>query len=106
MERICKRAGMPERGWHILRHTFGTHAAMLGCNPWSLMTWMGHKTISETMRYVHVANAHRRTIPEQVIHAAGSEIDPDRRILLMLAARRGTQVAPAASRDHEAEVLR
>lgn len=33
------------------------------------------------MRYVHVANAHRRTIPEQVIHAAGSENDPDRRIL-------------------------
>jgi hypothetical protein len=28
---------------------------MLGVNPWTLMTWMGHKTITETMRYVHVA---------------------------------------------------
>jgi integrase len=26
--RICRAAGLPERGWHILRHGFGTHAAM------------------------------------------------------------------------------
>jgi integrase len=103
MERICKCAGLPSRGWHILRHTFGTHAAMFGCNPWSLMTWMGHKTISETMRYVHVANAHRRQIPEEVLRAAGTEIDPDRRVLLMLGARRGTPVAPTAAPNKEAE---
>ena len=39
---------------------------------------------TETMRYVHVASAHKRPIPEEVIAAAKSEIDPDRRILLML----------------------
>lgn len=33
---------------------------MFGVNPWTLMTWMGHMTITETMRYVHVAIAHRR----------------------------------------------
>jgi integrase len=103
MKRICKRAGMPHRGWHILRHTFGTHAAMLGCNPWSLMTWMGHKTITETLRYVHVASAHRRQIPEHVIRAAGSDFDPDRRVLCMLGARRGTPVAPTVSSIQQAE---
>jgi integrase len=103
MDRICKRAGLPERGWHILRDTFGTHAAMLGYNPWSLMTWMGHKTITETLRYVHVANAHRRQIPEVVIRAAGTEIDPDRRVLCLLGARRGTPVAPALPATIEAE---
>ena len=93
MERICKRAGLPPDGWHHLRHTFGTHAAMFGVNPWTLMTWMGHKTITETMRYVHVANAHRRPIPEDVLAAPGAEVDPDRRIVKMLGSR-GTSVAP------------
>jgi integrase len=87
IERISKRAGLTIKGWHHLRHTFGTHAAMFGVNPWSLMTWMGHKTITETMRYVHVANAHRRPIPPLVIASAGAEVDPDRRIILMLGAR-------------------
>jgi integrase len=58
--KICRRAGLPERGWHTLRHTFGTHAAMFGANPWRLQAWMGHKRIDETMRYVHVAGDHMR----------------------------------------------
>src|SRR3569833_3046429 len=44
-----RRLRLPERGWHVLRHSFGTHAAMLGVNPWQLQTWMGHKRIDETM---------------------------------------------------------
>ncbi|MCU1278318.1 MAG: hypothetical protein JWM53_1864 [bacterium] len=66
---------------------------MFGVNPWTLMTWMGHKTITETMRYVHVANAHRRPIPPDVLAAPGTEVDPDRRIVMMLGSR-GTSVAP------------
>ena len=33
--RVCKRAGLPEREWHTLRHSFGTHAALFGANPGS-----------------------------------------------------------------------
>jgi hypothetical protein len=47
---------------------------------------MGHKRIDETMIYVHVAENHRREIPEVVVAAAATELDPDRRILKMLAA--------------------
>jgi integrase len=50
--RICRRAGLPEKRRHTLRHTFGTHAALLGVNPWRLQSWMGHKRIDETMIYV------------------------------------------------------
>jgi integrase len=85
--RICRRAGLPEKRWHTLRHTFGTHAALFGVNPWRLQSWMGHKRIDETMIYVHVAENHRREVPEPVLEAAQSETDPDRRILAMLAAR-------------------
>lgn len=92
IERICRRAGLPVRQWHTLRHTFGTHAALFGVNPWRLQTWLGHKRIDETMLYVHVAEAHARELPEPVHEAAQTEVDPDRRIVAMLGAR-GSSVA-------------
>ena len=85
--RICRLAGLPERGWHTLRHTFGTHTALFGVNPWRLMTWLGHKRIDETMRYVHVAEAHRRDLDPELLAAAADERDPDRRVLKLLGAR-------------------
>jgi len=94
IERICRRAGLPERLWHTLRHTFGTHAALFGVNPWRLQAWLGHKRIDETMLYVHVAESHAREWPEPVQEAASRELDPDKRILAMLGARvRGSHVA-------------
>jgi hypothetical protein len=53
---------------------------------------MGHKRIDETMIYVHVAEHHRREIPECCSTAAASETDPDRRVLAILSAR-GANVA-------------
>jgi integrase len=87
--RIYARAGVPERRgeWHLLRHSFGTHAALFGVNPWRLQAWLGHKRIDETMLYVHVAEAHRRQIPAEVLSAAAGETDPDRRIVAMLGGR-------------------
>jgi integrase len=49
-----------ERGWHVLRHSFATHAAMFGVNPWSLQNWLGHKRMEETM--IHVALGARGNI--------------------------------------------
>jgi len=86
MERLCRKAGVPESGWHRLRR-FGTHAATFGVNPWRLMTWIGHKRVDETMLYVHLAAQHRRAIPEPVLRAGAVELDPDLRILAMLGAR-------------------
>jgi integrase len=98
--RICRRAGLPVRYWHVLRHSFGTHAALFGVNPWRLQTWMGHKRIDETMLYVHVAEAHARELPE-IVRATGDGIaDADKRVIAMLGAR-GSHVAakPAAEND-------
>ena len=92
IERLCRKAGLPVRYFHSLRHSFGTHAALFGVNPWRLQAWMGHKRIDETMLYVHIAEAHHRELPEVVRLAAANETDPDTRILKMLAAR-GSHVA-------------
>ncbi|MCU1282159.1 MAG: hypothetical protein JWM53_5705 [bacterium] len=58
IQRIYTRAGVSKRPrkWHLLRNTFGAHAALFGVNPWTLMRWMGHKRIDETMLYVEFAN--------------------------------------------------
>ncbi|HLL23855.1 MAG TPA: site-specific integrase [Kofleriaceae bacterium] len=84
--RVCERAGLPNRGWHALRHSFGTHAARFGVNPWQLMEWMGHKRIDETMGYVHIAERHR-SIPAELVSEGMKETDPTDRVLKMLAAR-------------------
>ena len=62
-------------------------AAMFGVNPWRLMAWLGHKRIDETHRYVHVAEAHAREIPPELIAAANGELNLDRRVLKMISAR-------------------
>jgi hypothetical protein len=63
----------------------------------------GHKRIDETMIYVHVAENHRREIPEAVVAAGELEKDPDRRVLAMLAAR-GSQVAACRASETEKPV--
>jgi hypothetical protein len=39
--------------FHDPRHTFGTQAIAGGANVHDLQTWMGHRHLATTMRYVH-----------------------------------------------------
>ncbi|MEJ7597334.1 MAG: tyrosine-type recombinase/integrase [Kofleriaceae bacterium] len=105
IERICRKAGLPQRLWHTLRHTFGTHAALFGVNPWRLQTWLGHKRIDETMLYVHVAESHAREWPDVVHETARTEIDPDKRIVAMLGARGKAVAKPAALAEQNAAIV-
>ena len=66
-----------------------THAALW--NPWKLMTWLEHKAMTETLRYVHVAEVHRRDLPAEILAAAQGELEPDRRVLKLPGARRLVQ---------------
>jgi hypothetical protein len=65
---------------------------------------MGHKRIDETMLYVHVAENHRRDIPEGIVSAALGELEPDRRVLKMLGAR-GSHVAAETSSTERTSLL-
>jgi hypothetical protein len=94
----CPRS--PERGYQARPRWFSdrsNQAALFGVNPWRLQAWMGQKRIDETMLYVHVAKDHRRDLPTEVIAAGANEVDPDRRVLLMLGAR-GTKTATCRDR--------
>jgi site-specific recombinase XerD len=56
----CNRARMRQIGWHVLRHTFGSHLAQRGASPKAVQELMGHSDIATTMRYMHLAPAHHR----------------------------------------------
>jgi integrase len=100
--RVCRRAGLRERSWHALRHTFATDAARFGVNPWRLQAWLGHSTIDMTLRYVHHADEHHRPLPADILAAGAAIMDPDERVIAMLGARSGGVRGNAVATDQRA----
>jgi integrase len=55
VERTERRAGLPHRGVHALRHSFCSHLAMRGAPVRSIQALAGHVDLSTTMRYMHLS---------------------------------------------------
>jgi integrase len=51
---ICKKAGLRIVGAHVLRHTFCSHLAMRGAAPKAIQELAGHKSLTVTLRYMHL----------------------------------------------------
>jgi integrase len=51
----CRKAGLRKIRWHDLRHSFGSQLAAAGVPLRQVQEWMGHSTITMTMRYMHLA---------------------------------------------------
>jgi integrase len=60
-----KRADIEHCRFHDLRHTFASHLIMRGRTPKEIQELLGHKDISMTMRYAHLADKHK----VEAIHA-------------------------------------
>ena len=56
--RAVRRAELSRVTFHVLRHTFASHAVMAGVDLYTLAKLLGHRTISMVQWYAHLAPAH------------------------------------------------
>ena len=54
----CRRAGIKDFRFHDLRHTFASQLIMAGVDITTVKALLGHKTLTMTLRYSHLAPSH------------------------------------------------
>lgn len=55
LKRVQRRAGLRRIRWHDLRHSFASQCVIKGVNIKQVQEWLGHSSITMTMRYAHLA---------------------------------------------------
>jgi len=54
----CRKAGIKDFHFHDLRHTFASHLVMAGVDITTVSKLLGHKSLTMTLRYSHLAPEH------------------------------------------------
>jgi integrase len=64
--RATKKAGVADFTWHDLRHTFASRLVMADVDIRTVAELLGHKTLTMTMRYTHLAPEHKLVAVERL----------------------------------------
>ena len=64
---VVTDAGLLKFTWHCIRHTFASRLVMNGVDLRTVQELMGHKTISMTCRYAHLATSHKLSAVERLV---------------------------------------
>jgi site-specific recombinase XerD len=51
----CRRGGLRKIRWHDARHSFASQLVIAGAPLRQVQEWLGHSSITMTMRYAHLA---------------------------------------------------
>ncbi len=72
LHKAAARAGIEDRiGLHQLRHAFCSHALMSGVDARTVQRWMGHKSLTTTIKYAHVSPDHERAAIQRLRYNRG-----------------------------------
>ena len=64
-----RRSGIKDFTFHDLRHTFASQLVMAGVDLTTLKELLGHKSITMTLRYAHLAPSHKQKAVEMLDNA-------------------------------------
>jgi integrase len=93
-ERIAKKGGLPKDITpHILRHSFASLAADLGCSELAIATLLGHRAGSVTARYTHAADDVLLSLADRVAAATLRKLEGERSAVVVQGPRAGLVVA-------------
>jgi site-specific recombinase XerD len=66
-DKAIEAAGIEDFNWHDLRHTFASRLAMAGVGIRGIQEALGHKSISMTVRYAHLAPDFMADVVEKLV---------------------------------------